>query len=201
MNFKKLFCGTLTVALMGAMLMGCGGGSSETGSTTTAATTTAATTAAATAAPTDATAAGGDSAASGEVYTNNALGLKYTAPDGVTVAVQGEGSQYEMMATSSSGETLIVMNQEGANVSEEAFAELLKTRLSSQLTNPTFKDLKKTTVGGVEFTDLTYNFTSSGVNASQVMLLKSEGNNIIVVTVTYLNESGREKLLSGFSAL
>lgn len=205
MNFKKLFCGALTVALMGTMLMGCGGGS-ETTETTTAATTEATTVATTTTATTQA--AAGEykrGTVSGNVYTNEFLGIKYTAPANVKIAEQSETSQYEFMATNSStGEVVFIMVQDlgnGISVTEDSFAGILKDQLKAQFTNPQFKELTTTKVAGIDFKDLTYSFTQSGIDMSQVMLLKSKGSKMAVINVTYRTESGRSTLLSGFSAL
>ncbi|MBQ9624966.1 MAG: hypothetical protein IJR47_02545 [Clostridia bacterium] len=223
MNWKKalgLIIGTMLVC---ASFAGC---SAKKASEETQATTTEQTTTAETQASSDA----GNANNSNE-YINNALGIKYTLGEGfrfmttdqlksnidsgVDQMVENKSAAeqyksaaysnldvYEMSAYSSTGENIILMSQSlGITMDEQAFGEILKQQIKNTSLTPTFKDYTKRTVANIEFTELTYTMKQNNMDINQTMLIKSKDKQMVIITCTYLNEDGLNKLLAGFSAI
>ena len=111
---------------------------------------------------------------------------------------------YEMMATSvMDGSNLIVMVEKLplSNMSESQYMNILKQQINGMDVEVSYNDDSARMVSGIEFTEFSYEMTTSGMTISQNYLLHKIDDRMVVLTLSYSTPEQMDAILSGLSAI
>ena len=154
-------------------------------------------------------------------YVSEWMGLKYTLNDNMQMAADEElnalmgitdsdkdidysslNAVYELLATNTitNNNITIMVDKPAIDYSEEEYCEEMMSQLKA-LDDFTSGELKGSEIAGVDFFEIDYSFSMSGTSFKQACFLKKMGDRIVVITLTFGNEEGKQMLLSGFSKI
>ncbi len=154
-------------------------------------------------------------------YMSEWMGLKYTLNDNMKMASDSElnalmgitdsdkdidysslNAVYELLATNTinNNNITIMVDKPAADYSEEEYCEEMMSQLRT-LDDFTSGELKKADIDGIDFFEIDYSFSISGTSFKQACFLKKMGDRMVVITLTFGNEEGKQMLLSGFTKI
>lgn len=132
---------------------------------------------------------------------NTAANNTTTASTTGTTAVAKNESAYEMAATKTeTGESIMIIAEKmSISLNESQYEQAFKSQLKNTTMNPTYKQTTTRNVAGIDFADVSYSFTQDNLTINQTVLLKSMGNRMVAITLTYKSEDVLNEMLAGFS--
>lgn len=158
-------------------------------------------------------------------YTNESIGLKFTAPTDMIMSTQEEldtliesaGQQilgedavayaqlttiYDMMAKDIDGNNVMLCAEKVASsVDIDSYLEALQTGLESVGLGYTFGDVTTGTLAGCEYTRLDAEVNNQGVKMTQTYLVRRVGDRMIALSFTCIADGVLEKMMAAFSAI